>query len=243
MIELQDVHEAARLLQWGLRTKDRPSQHEEYMRLVHRYEQEYAFSQLAHEMGRGLGVEILAVNEHGAVLTPLDGSIFAFRSSDFRQVRTADDRLLDGLVQIAIASTIFPRAADLDEEATRVRPPATVEEVEENLRNLCARLEEAARGKPDPTTSEEDAGLAEAWRAYQKRLSARETPDGRAAQKDTKQIIRTHFERLTELGCFLKEESEERVLYRPLWRYQVLVKEFAATRLHDRIRAQLLEAA
>jgi hypothetical protein len=42
-----------------------------------------------------------------------------------------------GIIQVAIAATIFPRQRDLDEAAQVARQPATVDEIDGNVRSIC----------------------------------------------------------------------------------------------------------
>ncbi len=228
-----DTTSAARLIQWGLRVKERPSQNTEYRDLVKRHQEDALFAEIVNEIAAGMGIKVLAVGNLGVVLTPLEDSPFAFRPAEFRPNRGAEERLLDGLVQIAIAATIFPRATDLEDEATQVRQPTSVGEVEETLRTLAKRSQEQAATKPDPPAGSDHEGITEAWRVYQSRLAARETSDGRQAAKDTRRIIEVHLERLCEMGCFLKDGPEDNPRFQPLWRYQVLVRELAALHVYE----------
>lgn len=233
-----ELGRAAELIQLGLRSRERPAQHADYRALVHRYLEVSEFREMVREVARGLGLLVLAVSEHGVVLGPAEGSVFALPPREFRKTLTADDRLLDGLVQLSIATTLFPRARDLEEEATYARPPVTVAEIEATLRGLCQRLEEAAkqRGEPDPTVSNDEAGLYEAWRAYHRRQPAAQTKDGRKAAGTTLRIIEDNLERLCEFGCFLRNTRAGRIEYQATWRYQVLVKDLASTALYQRVR-------
>ena len=136
------------------------------------------------------------------MLGPQDGSIFALRPADFHPgTSKADDRLLDGLAQLAIAATVFPRARDLDDDPDMVRPPVTVEEVEARLRQICERLSDESREAPDPAATDEVRGLVEAWRVYLRRLDTIETRDSRRAVRATRRIIEYSLERLREFGC------------------------------------------
>jgi hypothetical protein len=237
--EPDDAYAAGRLLQWGLRPRERPAQEPEYLQLVNRYLDASPFKLLVQSLARGLGLHILDVGEHGLVLAPAGESAFAFHASDFRPGKTVDERLLDGLVQVAIATTIFPRARDLADDPTLARPPASIDEVEENLRTVCNRLEQAARGQPDPQASEELAGLEEAWRLYQRRLASMATKDARQAERSTRRVIEHALERLCEFGCFVRVNAKERTEYQPTWRYQVLVRDLAATTVYQAVRQAL----
>jgi hypothetical protein len=136
---------------------------------------------------------------------------------------------VDGLVQLAIAATIFPRDRDLDEDSTLARPATTIEEVEETLATICRRLEEESRGRPDPSAAEEDVGLYEAWRVFKRRLRAMETRDDRKAQRTTRRAVEYGLDRLRDLGCFTKSPQGDNFSFQPTYRYQVMVKQLAAT--------------
>jgi hypothetical protein len=232
---------AGRLIQWGLRPLARPAQESEYQELVDRYFDDTAFRTTVRQLADGLGLQLLDVSEHGTVLAPLDDSIFAFRPSDFRPTSArADDRLLDGLVQMAVAATVFPRARDLDDDPDIVRPPVTVDEVEALLRQLCDRLSDEARGAPDPAASDERRGLIEAWRVYMRRLDTMETRDARKAVRSTRRVIEYSLDRLREFGCFTQVRLGIGELgWQPTRRYQVIVRQLASTALYQLVREAL----
>lgn len=234
------AYQAARLIQLGLRPRTRPVQEPEYQQLITRFLDHAEFRSLVKEIASGLGMSVLDAGELGLVLGPMEDSAFAIHPASLLQRRTPDDRLLDGLVQVAIAATVFPRAQDLEDTAMSARPPVTVDEVEESVRALCQRLDEESKSRPDPTADEGLTGLYEAWRVYNGRSAARETPDKRQAARTTRRIIETNLELLHDWGCFSRTSTEG--AYQSTWRYQVLVKELAATALHDRVR-ELLEGA
>jgi hypothetical protein len=225
---------AARLIQWGLRHQARPAQEPEYAELVERYYDDQAYRSLVREIAEGLGLRVLDVSKHGMVLSPLEGSTFALRPADFRPGRgDAETRLLDGLVQIAIATTVFPRARDLDDDPDLVRPPLTVAEVDGQLRQLAERARDATRDRPDPEVSDEERGLTEAWRVYVRRLDTMETRNARQSRRATRRVIEYALDRLRELGCFTLVEKGDEPAWQPTRRYQVLVQELAATRLFE----------
>ena len=116
-INRDDIYRAARLIQWGLQPKLRPVQHGEYIELVREYMNRNEFREITSDIADGIGVEVLDVSEHGIILAPREESVFLLKSSDFRPGSSkAEDRLLDGLVQVTIAATIFPRARDLEDD-------------------------------------------------------------------------------------------------------------------------------
>jgi len=231
------VSRAARLIHYGLRPSERPAQDPDYQALVTLHLDRGDFRSVVRDIAEGLGLVVLDVGEHGIVLAPVENSAFALRPSEFRPtVASADDRFLDGLVQLAIAATIFPRARDLEEDAAYARPPVTIEEIDDNLRAICDRFEQERKADPDPVVSIEEAGFHEAWRVYQRRLSVMETADGRKASRSSRRIIEYGLEKLREFGCFTKGLRDGNTVYQPTWRYQSLVKEFAADAAYQQMR-------
>jgi hypothetical protein len=234
------VWHAGRLLQWALRPLARPAQESEYRELVDRYFDDGAFRAAVRDLADGLGLHLLDVSEHGVVLAPHDDSVFALKPADFRSASAkVDDRLLDGLAQVAIAATVFPRARDLDEDPDIVRAPVTVDEVETQLRQLCERLSEEARGAPDPNADDERRGLIEAWRVYAQRVDTMETRDARKAVRATRRIIEYALDRLREFGCFTQVRQATDTAWQPTRRYQVMVQQLAATTLFQLVRERL----
>jgi hypothetical protein len=234
------VWHAGRLVQWGLRPLSRPAQEAEYRELVERYFDDGAFRTTVRELSEGLGLQVLDVSEHGVVLAPQEDSIFALKPADFRPGSSkVDDRLLDGLAQVAVAATVFPRARDLDEDPDIVRAPVTVDEVEAQLRQLCERLSEEARRAPDPNADDQRRGLIEAWRVYMRRLDTMETRDSRKAMRATRRVIEYSLDRLREFGCFTQVRQGAETAWQPTRRYQVIVQQLAASALFQLVRATL----
>jgi hypothetical protein len=234
------VWHAGRLVQWGLRPLARPAQEPEYRELVERYFDDGAFRTTVRELADGLGLHVLDVSEHGVVFGPSEDSIFALKPADFRPGSSkVDDRLLDGLAQVAIAATVFPRARDLDEDPDIVRAAVTVDEIEAQLRQLCERLSEEARSAPDPNAEDERRGLIEAWRVYMQRLDSMETRDARKAMRATRRIIEYALDRLREFGCFTQVRQGAETAWQPTRRYQVMVQQLAGTTLFQLVRDAL----
>lgn len=238
-----DAYLTGRLIQWALRPRAIPFNEPEYHRLVERYHERSEFRQMVREVAEGLGLRILHAGEHGLFLGTRDESPFALKPSSFRPGQTsAEDRLLDGLVQVAIAAAVFPRQRDLEQDVTEARPPLTAIEVDESLRRVVEACKRAAP-EADPETAEVDRGLHEAWRVYDSRPAVHQTTDGRRSSRSTQGLIERHLEHLVEHGCFTPVPRSEPKAYRPTMRYQVLVKELAAQKLHRRVRELLQKHA
>jgi hypothetical protein len=226
--------EAGELLRWALQVNANPNGNETYRDLIGRYEDNLEFRANVQELAAGLGLRILdASRTYGMVLAPEADSPYAMRSGEYRTASTypEDNRLLDGLIHVAIAATLYPRDLDLLGDATLVSNPVTVEGIETTLRQIVERMDEAAKGQPDPIRN----GVIEAWRVYKRRQSVQETKSGRAAANTTRSMIEYALNFLCRQGCFGQHGRE----YRALPRYRVLVKGYAASRMHALVKKSL----
>lgn len=243
MLPGDEVFYAARLVQWGLRPLVRPVQEPEYRDLIASYRENGSFRAAVHGVAEGMGLSVLDVSEHGIVLGAEDDSVFALRPADFRPGQHGTDRrMLDGLVQIAIATIVFPRARDLDEDPDLARPPVTVSEIEAQLRRICEQLGRQAGRQGDPTASDERRGLTEAWRVYVRHLPAVETKGGHQSARSTRRIIEFGLNRLREFGCFVQVRGSGDEAWQPTRRYQVMVQQFAAGYLYELVQEALAVA-
>lgn len=233
-IENDEAYRAGRLIQWGLQVKAVPFNYEEYRQLIDRYIDQPNFRSLVRQICGGLGLRVLEVNHRGLFLGTEDESVFALKPSDFRgsSGSSAEERLMDGLVQVAIAATIYPRQQDLDEHSIEAKPPTSVSEVDETLRTLCSEYKRRTADDPDVDREAIDRGLQEAWRVYESRPGVKTTQAGKLSPNSTQGLIRRHLQQLVEHGCFVAALQGSVELYRPTLRYQIQVKELAATRLY-----------
>jgi hypothetical protein len=234
--ETQILIEAGRLIQWALQPRVHPVTKAEYQQLLDRYRDQEQFREYVQAICTGLGIEISAVGPMGMVLTATDDSVFAMTSADYRRSGSADDRLIDGLILVAIIATMYPRAQDLAEDLQTAHAPITVEQVETTLRAFCERMETAARHQPDPAVQELAAGLDPAWRAYHARLATKSTSDGRASAATTLQMIVRAFEMLERQACVTLVTRDGKKGYRPTWKYQVMIRESSVAQLASIVR-------
>ncbi len=240
----RDAFLAGRLIQWGLRPKAIPFNEPEYRELIDRYIDRPAFRALVREIADGLGLVVLDASDRGIFLGTQDNSVFGLKPSDFRGSRsTADDRLLDGLVQVAIAATIFPRQQDLDEDSLEAKPSITCREVDDLLRKLCAENKQRTSDDPDAAVDDMHRGFQEAWRVYEARPAVRTTGQGSLAANSTQGLICRHLYQLVDHACFIASGQEPDENFRPTLRYQILVKQLASTALYRQVQSLMDSAA
>jgi len=239
MSDDNELYAAARLIQWALRPTERPTAQSEYRELLERYLEHLQFRDTVWAIANGLGLHIVAAGPLGVVLSPTEDSIFTAKLSDYRQSGGADERLIDGLIHIAIIATIYPRAQDLEDDSIIVRHPITIEAVEVTLQDICHRLEEEARKQPDPFANDRASGFHEAWRVYRDKVSTKATENARASTTTTRRMIEQGLEFLRKQGCFTHPLQGSQHEYQPTWRYQVMIQEWSATHIYDTVRSLL----
>ena len=235
-----EAHDVGRLLRFGLTRQIDRAELPELRELVHAYGASERFRAVLRATAAGLGLHVVEVDIRGVVLVPMEHSPFAMPPGALRHYASADDRLLEGLIMVAIAASVYPRPEMLDEVRTTGRLPITVADVEQTLRDLCDRLAAEPEGRSDPSASDAKAGLLEAWRVYAKRPAVRKTPDDRKASRTTTRLIEAALELLREHGCFVKAaRAGGDDAYQPTWRYQVQMQDFAVSELYDIVTALL----
>jgi len=223
-----DYYKIGRLLHFGLDSGARPGSDAEYTEVIQHYFDHAEFRRAVNEVALGIGLEIIEVSERGVVLVPADGSLFRVKPSEVRSSTGADDRLLEGFIQVAIAATVYPRAELLEGDPSTRRPAITPAEVDELIRRLCAQLQEETKNHPDPATSEVEAGLLAGWQVYHRRTS--EDSSRRRVGQATLVMIEKALETLAAAGMFIRRTREGQTSYQPTFRYQVQVVEFSANR-------------
>jgi hypothetical protein len=236
-----DAANAARLVAMGLRPRQLPARDIEYAELVRRYQQDPAFADLVEAVASGLGLGVLAVaRQTGIVLAAMSESVFEMRIDDYVRRTALRDRqiekVLHGLIHLAVAALSFPRADDLADDTYVGR--VSVDQVDQVVREACRSLDEkvsAADVNADPL--QEAPGLEQVWRAYARRPSASSTKDGRIGSDSTRGMINKALKFLAEQGFVHQVSEDGGGTYRTTPRYQVQVRELAAERAFDELVA------
>lgn len=143
--DLTDVKAAAELITFGLARRVRPVEGSEYRGLLDRYRAELRFKDLVDTMAEGLGLEVLGTPRAGIVLVPDPGGPFATRLGDLRTM-DQDERLVFGLILIAIAAYAYPNEVDFDDPETKL---IDVIRIDEFLRAAIEGVHLSSEDDPD----------------------------------------------------------------------------------------------
>ncbi|MEU1016112.1 hypothetical protein [Streptomyces sp. NPDC005898] len=239
-ITVEEAEDAAKLISFGMRPRQRPAKDRTYRDLVVKYRTESAFRELVERTARGLGLKILGATEDiGVALAALPNSVFETKIEDYvrgARQRGEGERLLHGIIHLAVAALAFPRPDDLANDGYTGRVSA--EAVDRAVRDTCDRLRERADategGVDTPTDTPE---LEKVWISYARRPEAALTKDGRLAMNSTKGMITRALNFLTDQGFLAVAGAGEDGWYRTTPRYQLQVRELAATSAFDELLA------
>ena len=230
---LEQVTEAARMISFGLRPKLIPSRDLSYAELVKRFCEDAAFRELVEAVAEGLGMTVLGVSPRtGIVLGPVADSVFEQKFDDYARRailgdRREQERVLHGLVHIAIAALAFPRPDDLAADTYIGRVSASqVDGVVREAGKMLSAKAAAAEEAGDPL--EEAPELERVWRVYLRRPETALTKDGRVSPATTQGIIAKALRFLLDQGFLAKVNDDDGGTYRTTPRYQVQVRELAA---------------
>ncbi len=240
MLDAGDSYAIGRLIQFALRADTHATTESEYRVLINRYRNDTIFRATVKAVLDGLGLRALQADDFGLILIPESDSIFALKLSDYRYNPTPQQRMIDGLIQIAIMVTLFPRPQDLDDDSIFARPPISINEVDETLRRICERMEIVARDQPDLLDSMRKAGLYDAWRSYAELPITKETKKNYVSPKSAHGMIMHGLDFLHRQGCFTLDQRSGTIRYRPTHRYQKMVQEFAASHIAAVVRELMI---
>jgi hypothetical protein len=242
-----DAGDAARLIALGLRPKQLPARDIVYADLVRRYQHDPVFADLVEAVAAGLGLAVLGVTtQSGAVLAAMTGSIFEVKIDDYaRRVSLRDrnvEKVLHGLIHLAVAALCFPRPDDLADDTYVGR--VSVDQVDQAVREACRMLDEAVAATEDnPDPLHEAPMLEQVWRLYARRPSAAATKDGRLASDTTRGMITKALRFLADQGFLHPAGDGGGGTFRTTPRYQVQVRELAAEQTFDELLALGVVAA
>ncbi|MFI1917246.1 hypothetical protein [Nocardia sp. NPDC020380] len=237
-----DVRSAARLVAFGMRPKQIPARDAVYAELVSRYRDDDEFRALVHSVASGLGLVVLAVSQMtGTVLAAQEDSVFEIKMDEYARrtaigARRSAEKVIHGLIHMAVAALAFPRSDDLANDSYVGR--VAVEQVDSVVREACRLLDERAKeaeSNDDPLDDAPD--LERAWRVYARKPETAATKDGRLAPDTTRAMITKAMKFLADQGFLLVVSNETGGLYRTTPRYQVQVRELGAVRAFDELLA------
>jgi hypothetical protein len=128
VLDLTPVRAASELIAFGLGRTHRPVDGSEYRALLDRYRTDLRFKDIVDAIAQGLGLEVLGTPRSGLVLAPEPAGPFATRLADLKPGMTAEDKLVFGLVLLALAAWAYPNDVDLDDPEAKIIDVVKIDE-------------------------------------------------------------------------------------------------------------------
>jgi len=211
-------------MRFALRPRLSPADDVEYLQLVREFLSDADFQDVTNAFALGLGLRILnASTQSGLALGTTMESPFQLQREDYHSRMSASDRIVQGLVHLAIAAWCFPRAEDLREADDVLPARMAVDQLVEYLHTLCEDL----KTREERGAAESIAEVRIAWQHILALGKYSDSADGRGSFATLAGKVRYALNFLTDHG-FLKREGPDT---RPTWlarpTFRIHVREFA----------------
>lgn len=218
------AEKAGRLIGFALRFKLNPADDPDYLELVREFTADASAMQVLERIVRGLGLRLLEINIRvGLVVGSTHESPFEIARDDYHARMSASDRIVQGLIHLAIAAWCFPQAEDLEETNDTVPAQLSVEKLVEYIHGLCEEI----KIREEKNIALPNAELRMAWQHVLALGKYADSAEGRVSFATLAGKVRYALIFLTTHGL-LKRESQfgrESWLARPTFR--IHVREFA----------------
>lgn len=226
-------NKAGRLFHFAFNLRERPGpQNPEYAQLIDDYLNIGEMRLVFDGFVDACHLDVLEISKAGVFLAAKSegrrqGSAFCFRLSDYKSVKDVPERVLQGVIQLLIASYTFPSAERLDDPVDQVGPPIRVPKVVDHLEHVLAQF----RASED-VMSTDDQEQEPIWRQLRSMLREIATDSGRHARNTLMRNVQTACDVLEREGFFRKQEARpgDPEKYIPLPQYRVHVRHLAEYR-------------
>ena len=228
---------AGRLFHHAFNIRERPgAQNPEYKQLIDDYQNNSEMRSIFDSFADACSLEVLEVSSAGVFLAPKligrrPGSAFCFRLADYKTFDDARERVLHGVIQLVIASFVFPSPERLEDPIDSLGAPVRVGQLVEHLDRLLAQFQQANTRMPSENPDEDPV-----WQQLRMLVKEMPTETGRQARHTLTRHVQTACTVLEREGFFRKQEARpgDPEKYIPLPQYRVHVRHLADhRRLYD----------
>lgn len=236
-----DVAEkCGRLIRFALLPRLIPADDVEYLELVREYLSNAAFQEVAHAFALGLGLRVLSVStQSGLVLGTTAESPFQLHREDYHSRMSASDRIVQGLIHLAIGAWCFPRAEDLREADDVLPARMTVEQLVEYLHTLCEEL----KAREERNVAVPSAEVRMAWQHILALGKYADSTDGRGSFATLAGKVRYALNFLADHGFLRREGGDARPAWLARPAFRIHVRELAGHEAFSIVTRAAQEAA
>lgn len=226
------AHDAGRLVAYALRPRQTPWTSAEYTELLRRYEGDAQFRAIVDGVTEGMGMRVVDATRNGLFLTATEGSPFRLAADDYKQNMSAQERVLHGVIQVAIAAFSFPKADVLDQDDAVAPALVTPTRLAEYIRKFAET--QAARSPAE--ANGDDSAERRAWRDALARAMTMETSGGKESARSLTGMCRHALDFLERQGL-MRVVDEENAVYQGTTAYRIRLKYHAAHELLTLMRS------
>ena len=226
------AHDAGKLVAFALRPRQTPWTSAEYAELLRRYEADSQFRSIVDGVTEGLGMRIVDATRNGFFLTATEGSPFRLAADDYKQNMAAQERVLHGVIQVAVAAFSFPKADVLDQDDTVAPAHVTPAKLAEYIRTFA---EVNAASSPAEVQGDNSAERR-AWQDALTRAMTMETSGGKESTRSLTGMCRHALDFLESQGL-MRVVDEENSMYQGTTAYRIRLKYHAAHELLTLMRS------
>ena len=218
------AEKSGRLIRFALLPRLLPSGDPDYLALVREFLSNPGFQDMTSALARGLGLRVLSAStQSGLVLGTTADSPFQLHRDDYHSRMSASDRIVQGLIHLAIAAWCFPRAEDLREAEDVLPARITVEDLVEYLHTLCEEL----KAREERNIAVPSAEVRIAWQHILSLGEYSDSSDGRGSFATLAGKIRFALNFLTDHGFLKREGPEEHPAWLARPSFRIHVRELA----------------
>lgn len=226
-----DAHDAGRLIGFALASRSSATS-KDYAELLRRYEEDVSLRAITDGVCDGLGLRIVYVGKHGLIVTASETSPFRLNSEDYRSGMTPEERICQGVIQVAIAAWSFPRAETLAQDDDVQAAFVTAPELAKWLKDFSEAENARHAENPDPAESEEKR----TWRVVLAQALTKETKNKRESRHSLTGMCGYALDYLAQQGL-LRLADEKKGIYQGTSAYRIRLKYHGAHALLEQLRA------
>jgi hypothetical protein len=224
---------AGRLFHYAFSLRERPgAKNSEYVQLIEDYQNHPEIRCIFDQFADACMLEVLEVSTAGVFLAPKvadrrNGSAFCYRLADYKTFDDPGDRVLHGVIQLVLASYVFPAPERLDDPIDSLGAAFRVSQFVEHLDQMLERFRQSCTRMPSDNPDEEPV-----WQQLREMVLRMPTDSGRQPRHTLLRHVQTACSILEREGFFRKQEARpgDPEKYIPLPQYRVHVRHLAEHR-------------
>lgn len=219
------AEKAGKLISFALLPRVLPSDNADYLELIREFAADVSAVQILERIVSGLGLRVLELNTRaGLVIGTSSDSPFELHRDDYHARMSASDRIVQGVIHLAVAAWCFPRAEDLGEADDVLPAKLSVEALVEYIYGICEEL----KAREEKNIALPSAELRMGWQHVLALGKYSDSADGRSSFVTVAGKVRYALNFLTRHGLLKREATSGRETWLARPAFRIHVRELAS---------------